>query len=150
MKTGRSTFANGIQSANYLAAGTLDFTKFSSRNPPHLVMVAWAYRAEFKFRIDIDKFFKKARDLRYLDLVDVIRKMPQIDPHMFDMMIRIHYAPAFLNLGFNGPGNKVARCQFFHLRGIFFHERLNIFVAQNIANRSQRFAGKNSWSYNSV
>jgi hypothetical protein len=56
---------------------------------PHLVVVARPYRTEFFFGIQVYEPLKESGYLGYLHVVNVIGKMPQIDPDVLDIMIRI-------------------------------------------------------------
>mgnify|MGYP006955161053 CR=1 FL=1 len=54
-----------------------------------MIVNTWPNRAEVFFRIDVDKFFEKPRNLGDLHIVNIIGQVPQVYPDMFNIVVRI-------------------------------------------------------------
>ena len=94
--------------------------------------------------IEVDVFFEETAHLRNLFGVDMLRQMAQIDPDMFDVVIRVENAPSLADFRFDGPGHQVPGGQLLHLGGIALHEGLQVLVAQDAADGAQRLAGQDA------
>ncbi|MBA7687984.1 hypothetical protein ES703_96458 [subsurface metagenome] len=131
MEGGRSNLSAGEKPGHDGLRVLLNLAKFIGRDPPHLVMGRRGDGAEIFFRINTNKALKEGRYLLNLFLMNLLRKVSQIQPYMMCLMALVKKTSSFAELCDNCPGDEISGGEIFGRRRIALHKGLFILIPEN-------------------